>query len=120
MVQEFFVPTVIETLPTVRENDGLAMSSRNRYLSAAEREMAPVIFQTLTQCKNQLILGADVADTCRFGKATLLDSGFDVDYFAVVDMPSMSPSLHFNLAKPGAIVVAARLGSTRLIDNVVW
>jgi pantoate--beta-alanine ligase len=120
MVQEFFVPTVIKTLPTVREIDGLAMSSRNRYLSAADRELAPLIFQTLTQCKNQLILGADVADTCRFGKATLLDSGFDVDYFAVVDMPSMSPSLHFNLAKPGAIVVAARLGSTRLIDNVVW
>jgi pantoate--beta-alanine ligase len=120
MADELFVPTTIKTLPTVRENDGLAMSSRNRYLSAADREMAPLIFQTLTQCKNQLILGEDVADTCRVGKATLMDSGFDVDYFAVVDLPSMATTLHFNLAKSGAIVVAARLGSTRLIDNVVW
>ena len=120
MVQEFFVPTMIKTLPTVRENDGLAMSSRNRYLSATDREMAPHIFQTLTQCKNQLILGADVEDVRRIGKATLLDSGFDVDYFSVVDLPSMSPILNFKLAKPGAIIVAARLGTTRLIDNVVW
>ena len=105
-------------MPTVREPDGLALSSRNRYLSPAERETSLALYRQLTA----------VADAVRDGKAScaqvaekaakaLLEAGFDkVEYLTVVDAESLAPLEHVH--GPARVAVAARLGRTRLIDNI--
>ncbi len=118
MVRDLAMPFEIVGMPTVREKDGLAMSSRNRYLSADERTKALGMYKQLVK----------VADTVRDGKNSctkaaaeasqaLRDGGFDiVEYFTVVDAESLKPLEH--VAGPARVIAAARLGRTRLIDNL--
>jgi len=113
MVSDLFLPVEIVPVPTVREPDGLAMSSRNRYLAESERALAAAIPQALEAAAAAVIDGADAAE--RVGRSVLSSAGItDVDYFTVRDITLGDP----RPASPGRILVAARVGTTRLIDNI--
>jgi pantoate--beta-alanine ligase len=116
MVRDLHLPVRILGAPTVREHDGLALSSRNRYLSAEERASAPLLFRVLQDCAGQVRAGADPAGAAAQAAARLAEAGFSVDYLECRDAET--------LAAPGSgdeplrVLAAARLGGTRLIDNV--
>jgi pantoate--beta-alanine ligase len=103
--------------PIVRAADGLALSSRNAYLSADERARAPALAQTLRVCAEAIEAGAPVAETLAEGRAQLLAAGFQrVDYLALVDAATLEPLTA--LAGAARLIAAARMGSTRLLDNM--
>jgi pantoate--beta-alanine ligase len=104
--------------PTVRESDGLAMSSRNVYLSSSDRMKATMIYAELCQAKSAIEAGAYAASALKAGVTKLQDSGFLVDYFSLVHLPNMN--ILETPTDGAAIIAAARLGSTRLIDNIVF
>lgn len=117
MALELFMPVEIIGAPTVRDPDGLAMSSRNQYLTAEERRLAPQIHATLLRAIGQLHAGVrDFASIERAGSEALGRGGFQPDYFEVREGR--------NLERPGpdtrhfVILAAARLGKARLIDNL--
>ncbi len=103
--------------PIVREADGLALSSRNRYLSPAERAAAPVLYQVLTACAAQIAAGKAITGVLEKGRAAITDAGFVVDYLEVRDAKTLAPVTSAK-RDPIRLLVAARLGKTRLIDNV--
>lgn len=112
------IPVEIVPCPTVREADGLAMSSRNRRLSADERAVAPEIYQTL-MCARDLAKKKPVAELKRISTVRLESKGFRVDYFELADIESLQPITAWE-ETPGVIAcVAAFLGSVRLIDNMI-
>jgi len=116
MVADLVLPLEIIGVETVREADGLAMSSRNRFLTQAERATAPLLPRTLHETALDLARGLPVAPCLDAARAALSGAGFGVDYFALVDGPSLRP---LDAAAPGArLIAAARLGSVRLLDNV--
>ena len=103
--------------PTVRESDGLAMSSRNQYLDEAQRKLAPAIYKQLQQAVAALQSGVrDYASIESAGRAALDGAGFRTDYFSVRDAKTLAP------AKPDTrsfvVLTASRLGKARLIDNI--
>jgi pantoate--beta-alanine ligase len=102
---------------TVRERDGLAMSSRNVYLSVGERIAAPVLFQAMKQCAQRLRAGDDVQAAMAGGAAMISNAGFAMDYFEVRHAETLAP-VASNAERPLRILVAARIGKTRLIDNM--
>jgi pantoate--beta-alanine ligase len=102
---------------TVRERDGLAMSSRNVYLLVEERIAAPVLFQAMKQCAQRLRAGDDVQAAMAGGAAMISNAGFAVDYFEVRHAETLAP-VASNAERPLRILVAARIGKTRLIDNM--
>ena len=119
LVRDFALPVRIVVVPTVREADGLAMSSRNAYLDATQRRVAPVVRQALTEAARAFTVGEtrptqlERLTTDRMAVAP----GVVVDYVAVVDETTLSRPQQ---ASPGSVLaVAVKLGSTRLIDNVV-
>lgn len=118
LVRDLAIPTEIVGLPTVREPDGLAMSSRNRYLSDAERRVAPLLHETLAGIAVALGRGAEAAPLLRQGTERLLAGGFAaVDYLELRDAEDLSPLPRLT-DRPARLLAAARLGTTRLIDNV--
>ena len=102
---------------TVRERDGLAMSSRNVYLSAEERRAAPVLFQTLKETARRLRAGDDVQAAQASGAETITAAGFAVDYFEARHAETLAKVTSIKDG-PLRVLVAARIGSTRLIDNI--
>ncbi len=112
MVADLHFPLEVVGVPTVREPDGLAMSSRNRFLSPAERAQAPYLAETLW--RTAVALAGGRMEALAEGQAALQDGGFGVDYFALVD----STSLGVPGDRPTRLLAAARLGSVRLLDNV--
>lgn len=103
--------------PIVREADGLAMSSRNAYLSQEQRAIASALPHVLAQVRDQIAGGADVAAAIRSGTQEILAAGFDtVDYLELRDARSLTPMTA--LDREARLFVAARLGATRLIDNL--
>ena len=118
MVADLHIPVEMIGVPTVRERDGLAMSSRNQYLSLEERQRAPFLFQTLQMIQQQLLQGqTDTIALCAQAIAQLQQHGFKVDYVAIrrqQDLATSTPS-----DKSLIILVAAWLGTTRLIDNLL-
>jgi pantoate--beta-alanine ligase len=102
---------------TVRERDGLAMSSRNVYLSPEERRAAPVLFQTMKETAHRLRAGDDLAAAQRGGEERIMAAGFAVDYFEARHAETLAPVASVREG-PLRILVAARIGSTRLIDNI--
>ncbi|BAQ43696.1 MULTISPECIES: pantoate--beta-alanine ligase [Methylobacterium] len=111
------VPVAIEGVPTVREADGLALSSRNRYLSDEERRAAPTIHAVLQRVAAAVRGGAATAPALAEGRAALEAAGFGpVQYLSVNDAESLAPLER--VAGPARVLVAAYLGRTRLIDNV--
>jgi pantoate--beta-alanine ligase len=116
MVADLALPVQIQSVPTVREPDGLALSSRNQYLSQAERVIAPRLYQQLQHMAGQV--GTVSASRLTVSLAERLDAvGFRTDYVHVVDADSLAP-LHSG-SEHAVILVAAWLGRTRLIDNDV-
>ncbi len=114
MAQDLDLPVQIIGVPTVREDHGLALSSRNAYLSDKERAIAPMLYRVLCEIAMGVASGGNPEVLCRRGRETLLQSGFnEVDYLEVRDGETLLPS-----ANKGRVLVAARVGGTRLIDNV--
>jgi pantoate--beta-alanine ligase len=119
MVRDLNVPVEVVVEPTVREADGLALSSRNRYLSAEERALAPRIFRALNAARERARAGE--IDVARLESALHADlesiPGTRVDYARIVDAATLRPL--GRLDRPAVAAVAVYLGTTRLIDNVV-
>ncbi len=117
MVADLCMPIEIVAAPTVRDADGLAMSSRNRYLTAAERALAPQIYAALQAAEQRLRAGdGDFASIERSGLQALESAGFRPDYFSVreaADLAAPRPE-----TRELVVLAAARLGRARLIDNV--
>jgi len=119
MARDLHLPVKIEVCPIVREPDGLALSSRNAYLDPQQRKSAPVLYRALCAVKAFFDGGErDAARLIRAGKQEFSgESGARLDYLEIVDPDSLEPirSIH----TPALVAVAAWLGSTRLIDNIV-
>jgi pantoate--beta-alanine ligase len=117
MVADLCLRVEIVGAPTVREADGLAMSSRNQYLDESQRKLAPAIYRQLQQAVAALASGSrDFANIESAGRAALDGAGFRTDYFSVRDALSLAA------AKPDTkrfvVMTASRLGKARLIDNI--
>jgi pantoate--beta-alanine ligase len=108
--------TRIVGVPIVREEDGLALSSRNRYLNAHDRAKAPLLYITLCHLADEIMGGADTAALLKTAAHGLSENGFVVDYLELADAATLVP-VH-NVQKPARLFVAAKLSNTRLIDNV--
>ncbi|MEX2644299.1 MAG: pantoate--beta-alanine ligase [Acetobacterales bacterium] len=121
LVRDLDIPVEVAGCPTVREADGLALSSRNRFLADQERRRAPALHAALGEGADALAGGADPAGVAAAGVSRLRDAGFDpVDYFEVRDAATLMP-LPADWRSRGIaprLLAAARLGGTRLIDNV--
>jgi pantoate--beta-alanine ligase len=116
LVRDLNIPVEILGGPIVREKDGLALSSRNAYLSPSERKAAPLLYQTIVAVANDLSQGRGADDAAAAGRFKLEAAGFHVDYVAVRDPETLKP-----LSGPverARVLAAVQLGSTRLIDNV--
>ncbi|MEM9402932.1 MAG: pantoate--beta-alanine ligase [Pseudomonadota bacterium] len=118
MTEDLNFPTRIITAPTVRDDDGLAMSSRNSYLDEQQRAAAPRIYETLSRIANELLSGKEnYLQLEEVGAAELTAAGFDVDYLAVRRAEDLSdPDRDSDEL---VVLVAATLGPVRLIDNVI-
>jgi pantoate--beta-alanine ligase len=117
LVADLAIEARILGVPTVRESDGLALSSRNAYLSAEERSRAVALPSALTAARDAIRAGASVATALRDAKQALVDAGFlRIDYLALVDASTLDP-----LDAPRGemrLIAAAVIGTTRLIDNL--
>ena len=117
MVADLCMPVKIIGAPTVRDRDGLAMSSRNQYLATEERALAPSIYQALEAAAQRLRAGdVDFASIERAGFQALEQAGFRPDYFSVRNASDLCPPTAS--ARELVILTAARIGKARLIDNV--
>jgi pantoate--beta-alanine ligase len=117
LVRDLDIPVEIVAAPIVREQDGLALSSRNAYLSAAERNTAPILHQVLAEAAASLANGEGCDAVASAGRFKLEGKGFRVDYVAVRDPDTLAP-LFGPIRGPARVMAAAFLGTTRLIDNV--
>ena len=118
MVSDLGLPIEIRSGATQRAEDGLALSSRNHYLSAAERAIAPKLFSTLTACAESLPHASpnSVETLLASSRGELESAGFALDYFELRGLPLLQRVS--DAAQDCALFVAARLGQTRLIDNI--
>jgi pantoate--beta-alanine ligase len=115
-VRDLNIPVEIVGGPIVREADGLALSSRNAYLSPAERDTAPILYQVIQKVADDLGQGRGADDASEAARFKLEAAGFRVDYVAVRDPETLAP-LH-GPVKTARVLAAVHLGKTRLIDNV--
>ncbi|NUU00861.1 pantoate--beta-alanine ligase [Herbaspirillum robiniae] len=121
MARQFALPTEIVGAETYRADDGLALSSRNGYLSAQERAEAPLLYKVLNDVANEMRSGqANPADVERKAMAVLADRGWQPDYVAVRKRIDLQPPSAADIAQGAPLVTlaAAKLGATRLIDNL--
>jgi pantoate--beta-alanine ligase len=115
MVVDLNFPVEIEVVPTVREPDGLALSSRNAYLDSQQRAEAPTLHAALLAVRDGLRAGRSKSDALTTG-AAVLSASAKLDYLDVVDGTTFAPI--DRLAAPAFVIAAARFGTTRLIDNL--
>jgi len=118
MVSDLAMPIKLIGLPTYREESGLAMSSRNRYLSAEEKILASALYNNLLIAEEKLKSGStDFRNIEELAKSDLTQKGFDVEFFSICNQENLSP------ASPGekqlVILAATKLGKPRLIDNII-
>lgn len=117
MAADLDLPLGIIGVPTQRDDDGLALSSRNAYLIDKERQQAVALPRTLGLAARAIERGEDVASTLADASKALRAAGFDdVDYVALVDAETLVPV--DRVARPARLLAAARIGGTRLIDNL--
>jgi len=121
MIEDLNIPIRFSRQPTVREADGLAMSSRNTYLSQEHRAVAPMLYEEISACKRliqEAALGKNTVDRILVAASSkLTNAGFQVDYLELIELESARP-IRDN-TQPSALIVAARIGNTRLIDNIL-
>jgi pantoate--beta-alanine ligase len=117
LVKDMSFPIGIVPAPVMREADGLAMSSRNVYLNAAERAVAPQLYAVLSEMRGDLVSGRAAMDTLRLGMSRLEKSGFRIDYLELRDSETLLP-LEATVETPARLLAATYLGRVRLIDNV--
>jgi len=117
MAKDLDLPVRVIGVPTVREPDGLALSSRNAYLSDAERAGAPTLYRVLTACAAKMSAGTPIAKALDEARGEIMAAGFALDYLEARHAETLVPVAS---AKDGPIrlLVAARIGKTRLIDNI--
>jgi pantoate--beta-alanine ligase len=116
MVRDLDIPVRIEALPIVREPDGLAMSSRNAYLSAAERERATALSRALRAVER--VAGEEsLAAGLEAGRAVLAEAGIEPEYLEARDPESLEPVAEPD-GRPALVALAAQVGPARLIDNI--
>jgi pantoate--beta-alanine ligase len=117
MAVDLNIPLEIAAVPTVRERDGLALSSRNAYLSKDERSRAIALPEALERARKSILEGAPVRPALEIARKSLVEAGFSrIDYVALVDASTLEP-----LDEPRAemrLIAAAIIGTTRLIDNL--
>lgn len=121
MCRQFALPTVVVPHETVRDSDGLALSSRNRFLSEAERKEAPRLYRMLKRVRDRMLAGEmDVGSIEQDGQRDLASAGWKVDYVAVRRQRDLNKPTAEEVAagEPLVILTAAKLGATRLIDNL--
>ena len=116
MIRDLNIPVEIIPVATVREASGLAMSSRNGYLSDAEKHIAPKLYQALCAAKEAVLAGQDYADIERKAGVFLQDAGFQPDYFSICRCNDLKNADVKD--RELVILAAAKLGKTRLIDNI--
>lgn len=118
LVADLDIPVAVRGVPTLREADGLAMSSRNRYLTPEQRAIAPALNRELQAIATGLRAGEDAKPLIERANAALLAAGFaSVDYIDVRDADDLTPLERLGVG-PARILAAARLGAARLIDNI--
>ncbi len=117
MVADLLIPVTVVGVDTTREPNGLAMSSRNAYLSAEEKETAAMLYETLKRIGDTLRSDSQIITTLKQEKKRLTDAGFVLDYLEIRDAHDLSKS--YVEADSAVILVAAKLGRARLIDNLV-
>jgi pantoate--beta-alanine ligase len=119
MVRDLHLPVEIQVAPTVRDEDGLALSSRNRRLSTEDRRRAPALWQALSASRECLEAGESRPEQIRAAGLAILEAvpGLTVDYLQVVDLETLAPPRQ--IGRPLVVAGAVRLGGTRLIDNIV-
>ncbi len=117
LVADLALPIAIVGHPVVREADGLALSSRNAYLTAGERKKAPELHRALAAAAAAIRAGEVTTLALANARARLIAAGFDVDYVELRDAATLAPALDQE-REPRRLLAAARLGRTRIIDNV--
>jgi pantoate--beta-alanine ligase len=117
MTKDLDLQSRIVAVPTVREKDGLALSSRNAYLSARERAVAPTLYRVLKDCSTRIVSGQSLLEVVAEGGRAIERAGFILDYLEARHAETLAP-IGSNDEGPIRLLVAARLGGTRLIDNV--
>lgn len=118
LVRDFNVPVTIVGVPTVREADGVALSSRNRHLSAADRQLAPALYRALTEAAASIDVGVTDPDSIRARALGVIPASdrMRVEYLEIVDPEEFQPLNP--VSKPAIVAGAVWIGGTRLIDNV--
>jgi pantoate--beta-alanine ligase len=117
MARDLDIPVKVVGVPTIRDRDGLALSSRNAYLSASERAVGPTLYRALKDCAARLRAGEPVAAALVQGRVQIEGAGFVIDYLEARHAVTLAPAT--TLAEgPVRLLVAARLGRIRLIDNL--
>jgi pantoate--beta-alanine ligase len=116
LARDFDLRLKVIGAPIVREPDGLAMSSRNAYLTPAERAVAPVLHRTLQDCARRISAGSPLERVLADGRKTIAAAGFVLDYLEARHADTLAP-VRARGDEPIRLLVAARLGKTRLIDN---
>jgi pantoate--beta-alanine ligase len=117
LVADLGIPTEIVACPTVREADGLAMSSRNAYLAPRDRALAPTLYATLRSAAERLRMGDPGHEVLASGRDRLTAAGFAVDYLEFRNAETLAPVVDRDV-EPLRLLAAARLAKTRLIDNI--
>lgn len=116
MVADLLLPLEIVGIETVREADGLAMSSRNRFLAAQDRAIAPALIEAMRTAADRIAEGAAPRGPLEDARTALDGKGFAVDYLALVDGATLGP---IDVKASGArLIAAAKLGGVRLLDNI--
>lgn len=118
MAADLDIPIRILPVPTVREADGLALSSRNRFLTPAERATAPLLHRVMTEAAATIADGAPVPGALADGAARLVAAGFTPDYLVLVEAETLRALDAPRADGPMRLIAAARLGTVRLLDNI--
>jgi len=117
LVRDLNIPVHISAVPIVRDTDGLALSSRNAYLTTEQRKQAALFPQILGETASGIAEGDNIEAVLKQGRETLNAAGFKLDYLELRDAGTLSPA--HDLTLPARLLAAVRIGPVRLIDNML-
>lgn len=120
MISDMHLPVILEMCPTLREANGLAMSSRNMRLSQQARDEAGIIYSTLVDAQRMYEEGEPIAEIKKWAMDTLTRPGFEPEYFEIVDGITFAPVMSMNDSQYVAACCAVKVEGVRLIDNAIW